>query len=35
MPNCGRYLTDAQGESLIEAAKGNRYGRRDAPVLVA
>ena len=30
------YLTEAEVEKLIEAAKGNRYGHRDATmVLVA
>ena len=28
------YLTDAEVESLIEAAKGNRYGHRDATMIL-
>src|SRR5258705_10797146 len=28
------YLTDAEVESLTEAAKGNRYGQRDATMIL-
>ena len=28
------YLTDAEVESLTEAAKGNRYGHRDATMIL-
>ena len=32
---CSReYLTDAEGERLTEAAKGNRYGHRDATIIL-
>src|SRR3954464_14646617 len=28
------YLTEADGERLMEAAKGNRYGHRDATMIL-
>jgi type 1 fimbriae regulatory protein FimB/type 1 fimbriae regulatory protein FimE len=35
MPNCGagEYLTDAEVAALADAAKGNRWGHRDATMI--